>query len=87
MLLTWCCLCQPLQVNTFDQTHTLDKLVASGPIPGVDVYCMYGIDISTVKQLVYNVTLSNSIAPLPWGYLYARGDSVVTFYSLRLCDR
>ncbi|KAF6258173.1 hypothetical protein COO60DRAFT_1701449 [Scenedesmus sp. NREL 46B-D3] len=66
-------------VNTFDQTHTLDKLVASGPIPGVDVYCMYGIDISTVKQLVYNVTLSNSIAPLPWGYLYARGDSVVTF--------
>ncbi|WIA40522.1 hypothetical protein OEZ86_013870 [Tetradesmus obliquus] len=76
-----------LLADTFNQTHTLDKLIANGPIPGVDVYCVYGFDISTVRQLVFNVTLSDKIAPLPSAYLYGRGDSVVPFDSLRLCDR
>jgi hypothetical protein len=76
-----------LQANTFNKTHTLDTLIANGPIPGVDVYCVYGFNISTVRQLVFNVTLSDKIAPLPSSYLYGRGDSVVPFDSLKLCDR
>ncbi|WIA40520.1 hypothetical protein OEZ86_013868 [Tetradesmus obliquus] len=76
-----------LLADTFNQTHTLDKLITAGPIPGVDVYCMYGVGLQTVRQLVFNVTLSDKIAPLPSAYLYGRGDSVVPFDSLRLCDR
>jgi hypothetical protein len=75
-----------LQARTVSQTRTLDKLV-TGPIPGVDVYCMYGSNLTTVQQLVFNVALSKNIAPLPSSYLYGRGDSVVPFDSLRLCDR
>jgi hypothetical protein len=75
-----------LQANTFNSTHTLDDLTAAGPMPGVDVYCMYS-SINTIQQLVFNVTLSNSIAPLPSGYLYGPGGSVVPLDSLRMCDR
>jgi hypothetical protein len=84
-LLTPCVGC--LQANTFNQTHTLDALTANGPIPGVNVYCMYGRHLRTVKQIVFNVTLSNNIAPMPTRYGYGLGDSVVPFDSLKLCDR
>jgi hypothetical protein len=76
-----------MQANTFNQTHTLDKLTTNGPIPGVDVYCMYGSGVNTVRQLAFNVTLSHNIAPIPSAYLYGRGDGVVPLDSLRLCDR
>jgi hypothetical protein len=51
------------------------------------VYCMYGSNISTVTQLVFNVALSKDIAPLLSSYMYGCGNSVVAFASLRLCDR
>lgn len=81
------CLYQSPQASAFDQVHTLDRLTASGPIPGVDVYCMYGVNLNTVTQLGFRVDLLKSSAAVPSTFQMTSGDSVVPIVSLRLCDR
>ncbi|KAF8067395.1 hypothetical protein HT031_002443 [Scenedesmus sp. PABB004] len=64
------------------------ELLAAGPVPGVETFCVYGTAVPTPLTLVYDVDALPRRAPLrrPAAKVLGPGDGSMSLATLRLCS-
>ncbi|KAF6251524.1 Lecithin:cholesterol acyltransferase-domain-containing protein [Scenedesmus sp. NREL 46B-D3] len=63
------------------------EVVAAGPIPGVETYCVYGTNVPTPMTLLYGADIAyRQPMQRPYEILTGPGDGSISLKSLRLCS-
>jgi hypothetical protein len=76
-----------LQVDMYPTVHTLDELIAKGPVPGVETFCIYGNNINTTLSWRFDSIVANKRANEGKPVAIGKGDGTVNIQSLRQCRR
>ncbi|WIA41156.1 hypothetical protein OEZ86_004776 [Tetradesmus obliquus] len=74
-------------VGMYSSVHTLDTLLAKGPIPGVDTFCIYGAKVNTTLAWSYGTVVANTRTKTGSPIAVGKGDGTVNLRSLRECNR
>jgi hypothetical protein len=76
-----------LQVDMYPTVHTLDALLAKGPILGVDTFCIYGTNINTALAWRFETIVADKHTNEGKPITIGKGDGTVNLQSLRQCNR